>query len=168
MKCVGDQFYCMHKSILLLRFFNKTLGVSKTSSRNGTGKGTETRNRTKIGRYEGKPRCGSGKSITCTFFKSYCCIIRVKYSSKFHDFNLVDCFIRDNLHFGMYRKPGNFHWAKLLRYLQYMDFHDNTFAVQGQGPISQYHSGWVVIGDITISAIDVAINVTCIIKCSRI
>ena len=37
-----------------------------------------------------------------------------------------------------YRKRGNFHWAKLLRYPQYMDFHGNTFAVQGQGPIYVY------------------------------
>ena len=37
--------------------------------------------------------------------------------------------------FANYRKRGNFHWAKLLRYPQYMDFHGNTFAVQGQGPI---------------------------------
>ena len=36
------------------------------------------------------------------------------------------------------RKQGNFHWAKLSRYPQYMDFHGNTFAVQGQGPIYVY------------------------------
>ena len=33
-----------------------------------------------------------------------------------------------------YHKGANFHWAKLSRYPQYMDFHGNTFAVQGQGP----------------------------------
>ena len=27
-------------------------------------------------------------------------------------------------------KRGNFHWAKLSRYPQYMDFHGNIFAVQ--------------------------------------
>ena len=40
-----------------------------------------------------------------------------------------------------YPKRGNFHWAKLSQYPQYpqyMDFHGNTFTVQGQGPVYVY------------------------------
>ena len=33
----------------------------------------------------------------------------------------------------VYCKQGKFCWAKLSQYPQYMDFHGNSFAVQGQG-----------------------------------
>ena len=33
----------------------------------------------------------------------------------------------------IYRKRAKLRWAKLLRYPHYMDFHGNTFMVQGQG-----------------------------------
>ena len=34
-----------------------------------------------------------------------------------------------------YHEWGNFRWAKLLQYPQYMDFRGNTFAVKGQGTL---------------------------------
>ena len=42
------------------------------------------------------------------------------------------------LHYYVYRKRGNFSWAQISWYPQYMDFHGNTFMVGGQGTIYVY------------------------------
>ena len=54
------------------------------------------------------------------------CALQVIALLEYLNFNAMQHFTNE------YRKRGNFHWTKFLRYPQYMDFHSNTFVVQGR------------------------------------
>ena len=50
--------------------------------------------------------------------------------------SIFNCLCDEYVYLNIYCKQETF--TGLLQYPQYMDFHGNTFAVQGQGPIYVY------------------------------